>query len=230
MKLYAFFVAVFTTTFSTFLGAQECNTFYRFIENATYEYGFFDAKDKPEGRQLYRVGNITETGDGMTAEVHMKFIPEKKNADTFEADSRVVCKGGTLQMDFAMTMSQMTSQFSNMEMTMEGDALQIPAKLTAGETLPDAETKIKTGMNGMSLMSMTLSITDRKVEGKESITTPAGTFECYKITQTTSMKSIMSKSYQSVEYYAEGVGLVQSETYDKKGKLENKQVLLSIEE
>lgn len=230
MKWYAFLPILCVVTFPITLQAQDCNTFYRFVEDATYEYGFFDAKDKAEGRQLYRVSNVTETTDGLSAEVTTKFIPEKKNQDTFETNSKVLCQNGTLQMDFSMNMPQLTSQFSSMEVTMEGDPLTLPAKLTAGESLPDATTKIKTGMNGMNLMSMTLSVTDRKVEGKETITTPAGTFECYKITQTTNIKTIVGKTYQSVEYFAEGVGLVQSETYDKKGKLESKQVLLSLEE
>jgi hypothetical protein len=132
-------------------------------------------------------------------------------------------------MDISMNMSQMTSQFSEMEVSMEGDPLMIPSNLKVGQSLPDATTKIKTGMNGMSLMTVTLSVTDRKVEGMETITTPAGTFECYKITQTTSMKTIMSKSFTTEEFYAAGVGLVRTNTYKKNGKLESYQELLSLE-
>lgn len=230
MKLH-FSLAVFFLFFlTTFLAAQDCSSFYRFVENATYEYGLFDQKDKPEGRMLYRVSNVAETADGFSADIHSKIIPEKKNQETMETDSKITCTDGTLQMDLSMNFSQMMSQFSSMEVTMEGEPLLLPAKLEAGQTLPDATSKIKTAMNGMNLMSVNISVTDRKVEGKESITTPAGTFECYKISQTTHVKTIMGKTYQSVEYYAEGVGLVQSETYGKNGKLEGKQVLLSLEE
>ncbi len=214
---------------SVFLYAQDCSTFYQFTNNASYEYGLFDHKDKPQGRQIIRVSDVSESGDGVTATVNSKFIPEKKNQEPFEATSEVTCVDGTLQMDISMNMSQVTSQFSNMEVSMEGDPLMIPSKLEVGQTLPDATTKIKTGMNGMSLMSVTLSVTDRKVEGKESITTPAGTFECYKITQTTSMKTIMAKSFTTEEYYAEGVGLVRTNTYKKNGKLDSYQELLSLE-
>ena len=214
---------------SAFLYAQDCSTFYQFSENAAYEYGLYDHKDKSQGRQIIRVSNVEETGGGLTATVNSKFIPEKKNQETFEAESQITCTDGTLQMDIAMNMSQMTSQFSEMEVSMEGDPLMIPSDLTVGQTLPDATTKIKSGMNGMSLMTVTLSVTDRKVEGKETITTPAGSFECYKITQTTSMKTIMSKSFTTEEFYAEGVGLVRTNTYKKNGKLESYQELLSLE-
>ncbi|PHN08549.1 TapB family protein [Flavilitoribacter nigricans] len=213
----------------TILYAQDCGTFYQFVENASYEYGLYDHKDKSQGRQIMRISDVTETGGAVTAKVNSKFIPEKKNQDTFEATSEVSCEDGTLHMDISMNMTQMTSQFSEMEVSMEGDPLMIPSALKAGQTLPDATTKIKTGMNGMSLMTVTLSVTDRKVEGMETITTPAGTFECYKITQTTSMKTIMSKSFTTEEFYAEGVGLVRSNTYKKNGKLESYQELLSLE-
>ena len=219
----------FAVLCSAFLYAQDCSTFYQFTENAAYEYGLFDHKDKPQGRQIIRISGVSETGVGVTATVNSKFIPEKKNQETFEATSEVTCKEGTLQMDISMNMAQMTSQFSSMEVSMEGDPLMIPSDLSVGQTLPDATTKIKTGMNGMSLMSVTLSVTDRKVEGKETVTTPAGTFECYKIVQTTSMKTIMSKSFTTEEFYAEGVGLVRTNTYKKNGKLESYQELLSLE-
>lgn len=226
IALFCFFLFISTA----FLAAQDCNSFYRFVENTTYEYGMFDQKDKPEGRMLYRVSNVAETAGGFTADIHSKIIPEKKNQETMEADSKITCTDGTLQMDLSMNFSQMMSQFSSMEVTMEGDPLILPPKLEAGQTLPDATSRIKTGMNGMNLMTVTISVTDRKVEGKESVTTPAGTFDCYKISQTTHVKTIMGKTFQSVEYYAEGVGLVQSETYGKNGKLEGKQVLLRLEE
>lgn len=224
-SLLTFLAAIF----GAFLYAQDCSTFYQFTNNASYEYGLFDHKDKPQGRQIIRISDVSETGDGVTATVHSKLIPEKKKQEPFEATSKVTCVDGTLQMDISMNMSQFTSQFSEMEVNMEGDPLMIPSSLEVGQTLPDATTKIKTGMNGMSLMSVTLSVTDRKVEGKETITTPAGTFECFKITQTTSMKTIMSKSYTTEEFYAEGVGLVRTNTYKKNGKLDSYQELLSLE-
>lgn len=229
MKFNAVLLTFLAATCFTTLQAQDCGTFYQFTENAAYEYGLYNHKGKPQGRQLIRVTEVTESDGAVTAEVNSKLIPEKKNQDTFEATSTVTCKEGILQMDISMNMSQMTSQFSSMEVEMEGDPLMIPAKLEVGQNLPDATTKIKTGMNGLSLMTVTLSVTDRKVEGKETITTPAGTFECFKISQMSKVKTIMSKSYKTEEYYAEGVGLIRTNTYKKNGKLEGYQELLSLE-
>lgn len=226
--------ALITTLFSSFcliaVQAQDCSTFYQFTANAEYEYGLYDQKDKAQGRQIIRITDVTGTGSALTAKVQSKLIPEKENQETFEATSEVTCQDGNLKMDISMNMSQMTSQFSQMEVDMEGDPLMIPADLSVGQTLPDATTRIKTGMNGMNLMTVTLSVTDRKVEGMETITTPAGTFECYKITQTTSVKTILAKSFTTEEFYAKGVGLVRSNTYKKNGKLDGYQELLRLSE
>lgn len=228
-RVFAFLFALLT--FSVVLSAQDCNTYYRFIENATYEYGYFDKKGKPDGRDVHKVTNLTTSADGtLTAELSSKYIPEKKKAEVFETNSSISCKDGIIQMDLSMNMSSLMSQYQNMDVTLEGTPLELPYNLEVGQTLPDATTKIKTGMNGMNLMSVTMSVTDRKVESKETITTPAGTYECLKISQTTSMKTIMSKTFHTVDYYAEGVGLIRSETYSKNGKLESTRELLSLVE
>ncbi len=54
---------------------------------------------------------------------------------------------------------------------LEGDAMEFPKALTVGQTLPDASMTMKASVDGMgSVMSTTINITDRKIEGKESVT------------------------------------------------------------
>ena len=123
----------------------------------------------------------------------------------------------------------MQQSFANMEVSIEGEDLTIPKKLTEGQELPDASTNIKAGTGGINIVNMTVNITDRRVLGKESVTTPAGTFDCYKVTQTTDVKMMLGKEFSSIEYYAEGIGVVRSETYDKKGNLDGYMELTSFE-
>lgn len=68
-------------------------------------------------------------------------------------------------------------------------------------------------------MNMTMEMVDRKVEGKESLTTSAGTFDCYVISYTTEMKMGLNTMFKNKEWIAEGVGMVKSENYNKNGKL-----------
>ena len=70
-------------------------------------------------------------------------------------------------------------------------------------------------------MKIKMDIIDRKVEAMETITTPAGTFETYKITSKSIMKNQMGISmtfeFDNVEWLAKEVGVVKSESF-RKGK------------
>jgi arginine deiminase len=69
-------------------------------------------------------------------------------------------------------------------------------------------------------MGITFDMVDRKVVGKETITTSAGTFDCYKITYNTKSKIVMANmNMKNVQYIAEEVGAVKTEVYKDNGKL-----------
>ena len=70
------------------------------------------------------------------------------------------------------------------------------------------------------MMNMTTTITDRKVEKKETIETPAGSFHCLIVTQkTTIANKLLNKEYPSKDWYVPGFGVVRSESYKSNGKL-----------
>jgi hypothetical protein len=82
-------------------------------------------------------------------------------------------------------------------------------------------------MGGMK-MNMTVDITNRKVNAKESITTPAGTFNCYAISSNSETKMGLKMMFEIKEWVAEGMGVIKSETYNKNGKLMGYTELTSI--
>ena len=59
----------------------------------------------------------------------------------------------------------------------------------------------------------TIDITHRKIEGKETITTPAGSFECIKISSTIKIKNIIGYEMQSIEWISKGNGVIRTESY-----------------
>lgn len=66
----------------------------------------------------------------------------------------------------------------------------------------------------------------RKVVGQETITTPAGTFDCLILEQLTEIKVLGTKQQAiSKTWYAKGVGDVKTEFYSTKGKLRSSVVL-----
>lgn len=101
-----------------------------------------------------------------------------------------------------------------------------------GASLKDAEIKItmktKNGGNPMPMMNTTIKVTNRKVEAKESVTTSAGTFECYKISENVEFKSLFSIKVKSVSWFSFEAGNVKTESYKDNGKYMGKTELTEI--
>ena len=63
------------------------------------------------------------------------------------------------------------------------------------------------------------TLSHRKVVGKESITTPAGTFDCIKLSYEVQTQILSSVSGSAIEWYAADVGIVKTVSYNKTGKM-----------
>ncbi len=72
--------------------------------------------------------------------------------------------------------------------------------------------KMQSGIGG----TVSVSITDRKVAGKETVTTSAGTWECYKITYKSKITMKIGIGIpikmDVTEWYAPGFGVVKTES------------------
>ena len=224
------FVLFFLAWGAALYAQSNCSMFYPFKDGLKMEYTYYDKKDNLESRTESTVKAVKALPNGVEATI-ANTVFDKKGKEQFSGEYLVRCEDGVIKMDAsAMLNPAMQQSFSNMEITIEGEGLAIPQKLETGQELPDASTNIKAGSGGINIINMTVNITGRKVIGQETITTPAGTYNCYKLTQTTDVKMMLGKSFTSIEYYAEKVGLVRSETYDKKGDLEGYMVLTKFEE
>ena len=95
-----------------------------------------------------------------------------------------------------------------------GEIRGIPRYPQVGD-LPDYEFRIK-----VSIMSLTVNGKERRIVGTETIQTEAGTFDCFIMEETLTMKAMMMKEISKTRsWYAYGIGLVKEITYDKKGRL-----------
>jgi len=105
----------------------------------------------------------------------------------------------------------------------KGTFSTFPADLVVGQDVGDYSYTLK-----MTGMSTTVS-GKGKVEAKESITTKAGTFDCFKVVSEVSTKVMLTTTkISSASWYARGIGTVRSETYDKKGKVISSQELVAL--
>ncbi len=216
------FILVVLYSGSFCLKAQNnCSRFYPLNEGATYTYTNFDKKNKLEGTTRYTIASAINDNGATKATMALTFS-DKKGKEVYASDYKISCSDGTIQIDYkSLFPNAMMKQYEDMgmEMELDGTDIEIPNELTVGQTLEDANVAIDLSMSGMN-MKIKVDMTDRKVEKKESVTTAAGTFDCYVISETNTSQTMGAKQeMRSKLWLAEGVGMVKQELYKKNGNL-----------
>lgn len=222
------FLSLITVCFFSFnITAQSgCSKYYPFSEGAISQLSLYNAKGKQEGMVEYHVLDIATNGGSQTANMVMKLFDDK-GQEVSQTEYSATCSDDVVSIDFKSLMRpEMLNAFGDeVDAEVTGTNMDLPNNLSVGQNLPDSEMNVKISLSGIN-MNMNTTITDRKVVDKETITTPAGTFECYVITQSMQMKSMASNQKSSSKsWIAEGVGVVKTEDYNKKGKLRSTSLL-----
>lgn len=206
--------------FSLTLKAQDCSSLAMIKEGSKWELTNYDKKDKVEGSTMYHVKEVSAQGDGVKWVIDMKMKDDKGELFS-ESTTEVSCEAGVFKMSMEQFMNNEQMQaYEDMDVEMDASEIEYPTATKVGETLPDASINIKVATNGMTVMNMTTTIMNRKIEKEETIETPAGSFDCLLITQTTKIENkVISKDYPSKDWFVPGFGVVKTESYKSNGKL-----------
>jgi hypothetical protein len=220
-----------SATFLLLSFGDACDKLALFKEGAsttmtTYEK---DGKITSTNKTVYT--GVTKTGDEVSVTGNSETFDKKGNSsgkNTFT----MKCKGGAFYMDMrSMVTAEQQSSFKDAKVKIESTDMEFPSELTVGSTLKDASFSMTTEApeGGFALpLSISIKVTNRKVEAKETVTTPAGAFECYKLTADVESKFVFKFSGKSVTWYNPEVGTVKSETYNNKGKMQDYSLLTEL--
>ncbi|NNC35661.1 MAG: hypothetical protein HKO09_12360, partial [Croceitalea sp.] len=183
------------------LKAQNCSRFYPMNEGTTFQITMYDKKDKVSGVMDY----VIKEASGNTATMYYEMQDEKGKMLT-SSEYDITCSDDGVTIDFSSMMSpEIMGQYEDMEVEMSGTDLLYPNNLSTGQTLPDADVLMTIKMPPMN-MKMNMNFFNRKVEGKESVTTPAGTFDCYVITYDSEAKMGIKMTSRNKLWLSEGYG------------------------
>jgi hypothetical protein len=199
---------------ATSASAQECKDYYFLQNNKTVEMTIYNKKGDVTGKNVYHITDVQNSGGITNATVDSEMF-DKKGKSVVKATNNIQCKAGVMMMDMKMMIPQQTAeQFKTTDVKGEAVYLEYPANMKVGDQLKDANFKM-TGENGPMTFTLTMNVTDRKVEGKESVTTTAGTWDCFKITSKNKMNIKMAinipTNIEATEWYAPGFGVVKTE-------------------
>ncbi|SIQ94163.1 hypothetical protein SAMN05421797_104241 [Maribacter ulvicola] len=186
-------------------------------KGVSMEYTNYNKKGKVQGISSYEVVEATNSGGTTNATMAIN-MTDGKGKNAYSTDYNLTCTGNVVTLDYeSLLPKDMMEQYGDMDIEISGNDIEIPNNLSVGQNLKDANVAMKISMSGIN-MNMTVDVTNRKVEKKESVTTTAGTFDCYVLYSENRSKMMMvNQVYPSRVWLAEGVGMVKQETYKKNG-------------
>ncbi len=224
-KIFALFLII---AIGGLVKAQNCAFYYPMKEGAKLSYTNYDKKNKITGTSTQEITEISTASNSTAAEVIIKSF-DKKDVPVTESTMTVKCIDGVffVSMERFLT-SESIAAYQDMDVEIESDELMFPDNLDVGGTLPDGRVEMSVKNNSIPIMDMTVTVSNRKVEAKEKITTPAGTFDCVKISYDITTDMVVTIRVKAAEWICEDVGMIKSETYNRNDVLIGSTVLTEL--
>lgn len=228
MKTVFLFIAILVSG----LVAKSQDIFFPTKEGTVLEYKMYDKNEKESGMIRYTIINIKKTGDNMEI-TYLIETTDAKDKPILKNEMTIHKKGDKLYVDMRKFLDSAILNKGGKapdKLKITGNDLEIPTKLKVGDALPDSKFGVSFKM-GLINIKMGATITDRIVESVENVAVQAGSFKAYKITNKMMANAMgINTTTTSAEWLVKDIGMVRSEKYDKKGKLESYTELVSIKE
>ena len=211
--------------------AQECSDYFPIRVGTVLKYGNYDKKDKFTGGSEMSFKEKRQTPEGMSVLFASRFTDDK-GEELLNSEMEIECRNGVLYLDAGSLLDPATmSAYESMEVEITGDNLELPVRSPAGAELKDGGVTAVISSGGVKILTLSVQLTNRKITGRETMKTPAGSFDCIRYTyDALSQIGFVKVNTSGVEWYSPEYGTIRSESYDKKGNLTGYTVLESISE
>ena len=217
------------------VAAPESTHAFSIADNTELVYQIKDAGGKPAGELRQRVVTLTSAE---RKESKKTVVPE--NITTLKS-GLYSNKNTLVRLQDLVFRSRRDTCFTDGLADLDADALRRfrdrklayspipvawPNRPTVGSSLPDGGVSVQVSSSVVDIATISTVLRKRHVvSGPSSLTTPAGTFNCYKVEAVRESATVprpdmaMRTSVKQVDYYAPGVGIVRTEIYGKNGKV-----------
>lgn len=210
------------------LPAQEI--FFPTKEGTVLVYKSFDKKGKELNTLQYTITHVKTMGRDMDITYRVEST-DNKGKQLYTDEVAISKKDDKLYLDMSNYINKAAFQQDgkiSADVLVTGNNLELPSNPKAGDLLPDANVEMSLEM-GFIKMKMSADVTNRKVDSIEDITVKAGTYKSYKFTSDVNSTALGIKmKNSSVEWYAKGIGLLKTQTYDKNGNLQSYMELVEL--
>lgn len=209
---------------------------FNLLDDAELVYRVLDASGKPVGELRQRVASlktvereeskkrkVTENTMLLKSGLYVGRSTLNRMQDlTFRARRDTSFTDGTGEIN-----NEALRSFRDRKLAYEAMPIAWPNLPTVGSTLPDGGVRILVSSSVVNIATVSTLLRKRRVvSGPAPLTTPAGTFPCYKVEAEREEATIprpdmaMRSTTKQIDYYAPGVGIIRTEYYTKSGKLD----------
>lgn len=227
-KLKLFFVFMVAFSFTGTIKAQSCD-FFSVSKGTMLGYDNLNKRGKVTSKSKTTCYDVSKDSNGVITYCLKTEISNAKDVQMASREYKMQCDEGKFTIDTESYADPHAIEgFQELAIDVNNQDVAYPEDLSLGMSLPDAIITMRASAEGKSKNTYVIIITDRKLISNESITVPVGTFDCYKISYNLEMKSSTSSNFEVIEYIAEGVGKIKTETYNYKGKLTSSSILVEL--
>lgn len=175
-----------------------------------------------------KINSVDRLANGQISVNYTSNVVNRKDRQIFKKPIEMnilIDKNGDITMDIASTATAVfQSVFPKSFIKSSGGQTTLPSSMKKGNVLPDAKAKVS--VIGVKYL---VDVSKRVVIGTDTITTPAGTFDCVVVREQKLEKApVYSRITTSYTWYSKGVGFVRHDTYDENMKLETRETLEAI--
>ncbi|MEX0987578.1 MAG: hypothetical protein WD052_08890 [Bacteroidales bacterium] len=220
-------VIVLTGAITPAIG-QDCEIYKDYKEGTSTTMVHYDKKDKPTGNTVTTVKEKKNIVGGVSLLFHQQYSDYEEYS--FESEFEIRCVNGDVIVDMGKFIDPATlAAYENMEIDIEADDLSIPRNASPGDELNNGTVTVTVNTGTPIKVTVQATLSNRRVDSREKIETPAGTFDCLKLSYDMLTKIGFLKIQSSAsEYYNSEHGVIKSETFNKKGKLTGYSVVEEI--
>ncbi|MBS1749186.1 MAG: hypothetical protein JST63_04735 [Bacteroidetes bacterium] len=202
-------VIIFSAIYTAAL-CQQCASY--FFESQKMEWFHYNARGMQDGTIIFTVLPQSVKNKSGNASINFQLFDVNQkllNTDNYS----VKCLGQHINVDMRFYLpAQQVEQYMTPASKMKLAFLEYPLSLKKGDQLKDGYFRVENDENELKQI-LQMSISKRTVNGMEHVTTPAGDWDCFKITYTLSLKLqtgpiTIPLSMEMTEWYAPSFGVV----------------------
>lgn len=179
-------------------------------------------------KQSTRIDKVTRQDDGslnVTSTTTFESVDVQAPFEGAVQTNATILPSATVQVDIASAVKALAERvFKGFTFKAEGSPSLLDSNASPGDSWDEIHAVVS-----WAAFKCTLDYTDRRVLRKETITVPAGTFDCIVVSELKKeRRPFYRNTCRTLTWYAKGYGLIRHDHFKSDGSLDASEQLVSI--